>query len=235
MDTRIVRAFAMIAVMSISGAAKLVYAGSHDAIKEALEAKYQLTKTGIDRARITQPGTVFVIQKNGISGDLATDATFLNNKVIDGQVSQAGGFMAAMQDKKTSRILKPGDKVYLFKIEVKDDQVEAFVITCDTYDVNLHGSTRQIRYKAQLSFQLGKDFMGTTDAAAVEKAVEAVIVPESDVETGHTKKIDLDQTPDQVKSALGAPDKTVNLGSKTIFIYKDMKVVFTDGKVSDVQ
>src|ERR1039457_4173578 len=33
-------------------------ASNHDAIKEALEAKYQHTKTGIDRIRITQPGTV---------------------------------------------------------------------------------------------------------------------------------------------------------------------------------
>lgn len=234
MKTQISRAGVAVILMTLTAVSQ-ANAGSHDAIKEALEAKYQLTKTGIDRVRITQPGTVFVIQKNGISGDLASDATFLNNKVNDGEVSQAGGFMAAMQDKKTSRNLKPGDKVYVFKIEVKDDQVEVFAVTCDTYDVNLHGSTRQTRYKALLSFELGKDFMGTADAAAVEKAVEAVITPESEVQAASTKSVDLGQTPDQVKSALGAPDKMVNLGSKVIYVYKDMKVVFIDGKVSDVQ
>lgn len=211
------------------------WAGNQDALKEALEAKYQLTKTGIDRVRITQPGTVFVVQKSGISGDLASDLTFLNNKVNDGQIAQAGGFMASMQGKSTSRDLKTGDKVYLFRIDVRDDQVQFFVITCDTYDVNVKGSTKQTRYKAELSFDLGKDFMTTATPESVEKAVEAVITPESEVQAASTKTVDLGQTTDQVKAALGNPDKIVNLGSKTIYIYKDMKVVFVDGKVSDVQ
>jgi hypothetical protein len=235
METRVVNLLCVCSIGLLTLAGPFARASNHDALKEALEAKYQLTKTGIDRVRITQPGTVFVIQKDGISGDLASDATFLNNKVSNGQVSQAGGFMAAMQDKKTSRDLKSGDKVYVFKIDVKDDQVQVFVITCDTYDVNLHGSTRQTRYKALLSFELGKDFMGTADAAAVEKAVEAVMTPESEVQAASTKSVDLGQTPAQVEAALGMPDKIVHLGAKMIYVYKDMKVVFVDGKVSDVQ
>ena len=211
------------------------WAGNHDALKEALEAKYQITKTGIDRVRITQPGTVFVVQKDGISGDLASDVTFLNNKVRDGQVAQAGGFMAAMQGKTTSRDLKTGDKVYLFKIDVKDDQVQFFVITCDTYDVNVHGSTKQTRYKALLSFELGKDFIAAATPEAVEKAVDAVIMPEAEAQAASTKTVELGQTSDQVKDALGAPDKVVKLGAKEIYVYKDMKVIFVDGKVSDVQ
>jgi hypothetical protein len=42
-------------------------------------------------------------------------------------------------------------------------------------------------------------------------------------------------SPDQVTSALGKPDKIVNLGAKQLYIYKDMKVTFLNGKVSDVQ
>lgn len=211
------------------------WAADHSTIKDALEAKYQLTKTGIDRVRITQPGTVFIVQKDGISGDLASDMTFLNNKVSDGQIAQAGGFMASMQGKTTSRDLKTGDKVYLFRIDVKDDQVQFFVITCDTYEVAIHGSTKQTRYKAQLSFLLGKDFLATADAAAVEKAVEAIITPESEVKAASTKSVDSGQTPTQVEAALGKPDKIVHLGSKMIYVYKDMKIVFVDEKVSDVQ
>ena len=67
-------------------------AGDRSALEEALKAKYELTKTGLDRVRITQPGTVLVIQKEGISGDLSSDMTFLNNKIRDGHVAQAGGF-----------------------------------------------------------------------------------------------------------------------------------------------
>ncbi len=43
------------------------------------------------------------------------------------------------------------------------------------------------------------------------------------------------QTTDQVQSALGKPDKIVNLGSRQIYVYKDLKVTFVNGKVSDVQ
>lgn len=31
------------------------------------------------------------------------------------------------------------------------------------------------------------------------------------------------------------PDKIVHLGAKMIYVYKDMKIVFVDEKVSDVQ
>jgi len=47
--------------------------------------------------------------------------------------------------------------------------------------------------------------------------------------------IEKGQTPDQVQAAMGKPDKIVNLGVKQIYVYKDLKVTFINGKVSDVQ
>lgn len=47
--------------------------------------------------------------------------------------------------------------------------------------------------------------------------------------------IEKGQTPDQVEAALGKPDKIVNLGAKQLYIYKDLKVTFMNGKVTDVQ
>jgi uncharacterized membrane protein YgcG len=48
-------------------------------------------------------------------------------------------------------------------------------------------------------------------------------------------QIEKGMTPDQVKNAIGAPDKIINLGAKQIYVYKDIKVTFLAGKVSDVQ
>jgi hypothetical protein len=48
-------------------------------------------------------------------------------------------------------------------------------------------------------------------------------------------QIEKGMTPDQVKAAIGVPDKIINLGAKQIFVYKDIKVTFMGGKVSDVQ
>jgi hypothetical protein len=47
--------------------------------------------------------------------------------------------------------------------------------------------------------------------------------------------VKLGMSADEVKQSLGNPEKIVDLGAKLVFIYKDMKVILIDGKVSDVQ
>lgn len=47
--------------------------------------------------------------------------------------------------------------------------------------------------------------------------------------------IELGQSTSQVQAALGAPTRVANLGPKVIYYYNGMKVIFKDGKVSDVQ
>jgi len=49
------------------------------------------------------------------------------------------------------------------------------------------------------------------------------------------KTIALGQTKDEVAAILGQPNKVANLGAKEIDYYSDMKVTFTNGKVTDVQ
>jgi hypothetical protein len=48
-------------------------------------------------------------------------------------------------------------------------------------------------------------------------------------------EISMGQTTDQVEQALGQPKSKVNIGAKQIYVYKDMKITFKDGKVVDVQ
>jgi hypothetical protein len=47
--------------------------------------------------------------------------------------------------------------------------------------------------------------------------------------------IEKGMTPDQVEAAMGKPEKKVTIGNKVTYYYKDMKVIFLSGKVSDVQ
>lgn len=72
--------------------------------------------------------------------------------------------------------------------------------------------------------QQGGQQQATPQQAAVREPVQA-----------EPQTIEKGQTPDQVEAALGKPDKVVKLGAKQIYIYKDMKVTFKDGKVDDVQ
>jgi hypothetical protein len=47
--------------------------------------------------------------------------------------------------------------------------------------------------------------------------------------------IQLGQTPDQVISMLGQPERKAAVGPKEIYFYKDMKITFQNGTVWDVQ
>jgi len=74
--------------------------------------------------------------------------------------------------------------------------------------------------------QGGQGGQGGGDQQAADQGQQQQAEPQT-IEKG--------QTTDQVQAALGKPDKIVNLGTKQIYIYKDMKITFLNGKVSDVQ
>jgi hypothetical protein len=59
--------------------------------------------------------------------------------------------------------------------------------------------------------------------------------PPADQPAAPPVTVSLGQTPDQVIAALGQPQKIVKLPKKETYYYKDLKVIFTAGKVSDVQ
>ena len=47
--------------------------------------------------------------------------------------------------------------------------------------------------------------------------------------------LSLGMTLEDVKAIQGEPQKIVDLGAKKIYVYKDLKITFSDGKVSDIQ
>jgi hypothetical protein len=68
----------------------------------------------------------------------------------------------------------------------------------------------------------------------LEKAKEPEGIGIERTESGGINRRSLSSKP-QVRSALGQPVKVVDLGKKQIYVYKDLKVTFADGKVTDVQ
>jgi hypothetical protein len=67
-------------------------------------------------------------------------------------------------------------------------------------------------------------------AEAAPAAIEPPPPPPADPPT-----VKLGQTPDEVVAALGQPTKTAKLATKEIYYYKDLKVIFVNGKVKDIQ
>lgn len=62
--------------------------------------------------------------------------------------------------------------------------------------------------------------------------VEAAAPGVSRITTGATSMLALGQSPDLIVAVLGKPVNTVNLGSKKICVFKDLKVTFQDGKAT---
>ncbi|MEO6816606.1 MAG: hypothetical protein ABI177_07875 [Edaphobacter sp.] len=67
----------------------------------------------------------------------------------------------------------------------------------------------------------------------------AVVAPQggapAGAPAGGTPTIAMGQSIEQVTGTMGAPQQIIDLGAKKIYKYPDMKVIFMNGKVSDVQ
>ena len=172
-----------------------------------------------------------------------------------------GGLMGRFGKQQTTHLFAVGDKVYPTKIEVNvaSDKVSMGIVACDTCN-----KTDPPTYnKAQVVFQFPKGTLANANAGQVEDVIGQLLsISSDDAQQGggqggndqqggdqgaaqgqaqqqapptEPQQIEKDQTPDQVKAALGQPDKIVTIGSKQIYVYKDLKVTFINGKVSDVQ
>ena len=207
------------------------------AMREALVADYPLTKVGVvmfktDYNRITQPCVILAVRLPGIYADVAnTQDAIVNTNFANGQVSQATGFAAAFgSNTGHSRTLNPNEKVYVTDILVKRDAVQLELLTVD---VTTLADGLGTRYRAELNVKIpGIDAMTPED---VKKAIDTVIADPAVASAVQSKTVKLGMSADDVKQSLGNPDKIVDLGAKLVFIYRDMKVILIDGKVSDVQ
>lgn len=165
----------------------------------------------------------------------------------------------------TTHLFAAGDKVYPSKIEVdvNKDDVALTIVACDTCnktdpptynkakvifqfpkgslakasagDVEdtigqLLAISEDTQQQDQGGGQQQQGDQGAQGGQQQQAAQQQAPPPQAEPQT-----IEKGQTTDQVQSALGKPDKIVNLGSKQIYVYKDLKVTFVNGKVSDVQ
>jgi hypothetical protein len=179
-------------------------------------------------------------------------------------LSKGIGFgMKKFGKEQTTHLFQAGDKVYPSKIEVNlaKDSVAMGIVACDT----CNKTDPPTYNKAQVIFQFPKGSLAKANASEVEDTIGQLLAISDDAQQdqgqqgdqggqgnnqgnnqgggqaqqqappAEPEQIEKGQTPDQVKAALGTPEKIVNLGPKQIYVYKDLKVTFLNGKVSDVQ
>lgn len=130
--------------------------------------------------------------------------------------------------------LKIGEKMYLYTIQTKPEALTLIYGTVDSYERSEKGSTKSQPYQLALRFEYDGGLQAV-DTERILKDVSSFFTTESEAASSDVNTIKIGQTPEEVLAILGAPEKKVDPGSKLIYMYKDMKIVFVDGKVADVQ
>ena len=171
-----------------------------------------------------------------------------------GSAGAAAGAAAGTQQ--TTHLFQVGEKVYPSRIDVNQagDKITLGIVACDS----CNNTNPPTFFKADLIFQFAKGYLATANPPQVMDVIAQVFTvddsggqqdqggagqgnqggqggPPSNQPPPQPQTIQLGQTIDEVVAAIGQPDKIVNLGTKQIYVYKDLKVTFLKGKVSDVQ
>ena len=244
-----------LAAMALGAAAPSLYAQDQKAeIQKRLGAEFKRTTLTADRSDVAKAGTVLTLHKDNLllcsmEAHGAPTNTYKNGAISMGlgatmswsmSLSSVGQQVANIPQRK----FVSGEKIWLADYQVKEDGVYLLFYS-DPFD--------NVRYYGMLKFPVSKaafppaDAMMKTiaevvtdDSAAQEAAPAESAAPQAPPAGGQapaaaTKTITLGQTEDEVVGILGAPQKKVNLGTKEIYFYPDMKVIFISGKVADVQ
>jgi hypothetical protein len=241
------RACAFVIVLwSFAGA---VLAQSAD-LQKQLESSFPLSKATADRSDIVTAGAVLVLQKDNLQMCKSNMPIPTKNFYKNGGINQGGlmGFMGKLgnaslgggDDANTIRKFVSGEKFWVTRIQVENDGV-TFTFLSDPF--------QDVRYEATLKFPYAKG--QTPSADDLLATVSQVIKIDGDTGGGAqapeqqaaadapaaapTKTIALGQTKDEVVQSFGQPTKVVQLGKKEIDYYSDMKVTFTNNKVTNVE
>jgi len=277
-----VRVVGMLGAGILSCSVAMAQDAAPPSLKEQLEAQYNLATVNLDSPQtpISAPGTVLVLQKDGILGVPLGNAKVCTSRYQDAKVQapsdtcgngkkanalhtlarlSAAAYAVSKVTESKAHPLKTGDKVYPTKIDVdlEGSKIAFGIIECDS----CNGVSQPSSLKSEVVFQFADGYLKTAGVPEVEDTIGQVFAIDNSsaqqdssqpaaqagdqpAQAGgqadqqpqqQTKTIQLGMTPDQVETALGQPDKKVDLGAKKIYVYKDLKVTFADGKVSDVQ
>jgi hypothetical protein len=241
------------------------WAQSSATLEQRLRSKYALTSVSADNSSFVVTGSVLTLRVRPLAAGATTNAITSTDIYRDGKLaSDAQGAVARASksswvDALTSRVpgaatinnhvanagafkdFVQGETLYVTQIFA--DPVRSKVEFDLISDVQADGR----RYKAILIFP----FSGSADFSRAESVISQVFVvasPPEPVDVRPTaaeaapgnsdvppSQVSEGQTIDQIVATLGQPVKTAKVGARVIYFYKDLKVTFENGMVSDIQ
>jgi hypothetical protein len=203
------------------------WAVSPAGIRADIEARYKISSLDFF-GNVKVNGTVLVVWKDGLRADrpgVSNKATVIRDR----QVATVGGGTIPLGGNVDGE-LKVGDRLRLFGVRVDDNYVELDLSTEKTYVVT--GTRGPTSLQAIIRFQYDNGLASVATRQVLDD-IGAWFRTENAVQV--SKTVQQGQTPEEVVDILGEPEKRILLGPKTVFIYKDMKLVFKDGKLVDME
>jgi hypothetical protein len=251
-------------VVATSMASLVLAAQSGDpaAIQQRLTSQIKITTTTADRSDIVTAGTIVQLHKPGlvmyaVSSPLPPSNTYKNGRIGQGWSGFGKDIAIGMRasDGTTAndyqhRPFVAEEKCWVTSIEMQKDGV-LFQLYSDPYNDVRYYASLKIPFADKKSVPPADAFLQTV--AEVLTAVPSddqgaqsnqpappaparmqAIAPPPPPADSPPPTIAIGQTRDQVTAAFGQPVRIAKLGVKEIYYYKDMKVTFTNGKVSNV-
>jgi hypothetical protein len=185
--------------------------------------------------------------------------------LLSGKKAIFGHFSQTQSQGQTTKLFAKGDKVYPMKVDVnlEKDTVTLGIVACDTCNKTDPPTYNKANVIFQfpkgalakasagdvedtigqlLSISDNAQDQGGGDKQGGDQQQGAQGDQGGGQQGGQQAaaqqepaSVEVGMTPAQVEAALGKPDKKVTLPTKVTYYYKDMKVIFKDGKVVDVQ
>lgn len=215
-------------------------------LESRLRSQYMLTRTAPLNGAVISPGSVLILQRNDIrGGPAASSITPYPNNYENGRIKY--GVSSLLLDQNAIRLFAPGDRVFLTKIDCKDNSLNFLILSVDSFDVGPISATLAIKmpkgYLNSMAYEqvmqkIGELFVVEGEqAGAMSEMYPASMEPPPMVAPPAPPPLEvtLGQTESQVMGILGRPDKVIRLGGKAIFVYQNLKITFEDGRVTDVQ
>ncbi len=263
--TRWICVFGMAFIALISGIALHAQAGDPAALQLKLNAQFKLTTTTADRTDIVTPGDVLEIEKPGlvmyaVASPLPPSNTYKNGLITQGMRGFGKDLLISMRSGEGTtsndyphRTFVVGEKCWVTSVQVQPDGV-LFQLYSDPYNDTRFYANLKIPFSNKKTVPPADVFLQTVaEALKVVSSGDQASQPESAPAPAPAPApmpeiapppppadtppptIALHQTKDEVIAVIGQPTRIVKLGVKEIYYYKDMKVTFTNGKVSNVE
>ncbi len=221
-------------------------------LRQMLQSHFTVTKLAPNQMDIVTAGSVMVLHKDGVlmcsvsvPGGVSYAAT---STYKDGAVSHSiepSDAPKAMPNglryvqprancgRAPSRTAMSGDKYWIPKayVDMGNDRI-VFRLYSDPYD--------DVRYWGELQVLFPKGSIPTPDQL-LNTISEVLTVQSDDAAAAQPQPAPQPKTVlkgdsiDQVVATLGKPEEILQVDTKQIYVYKEVKITFLDGKVSDIQ